>query len=299
MYHKFSGDFLQWIHTFLAIFETHSIQRSAELLHLSPSSVSYQIRRLESELKEILFERTSLGMTPTQEAIQLKENILPILDAIERLQNKNSRPLTGTLRIACGDWLSHELALHILHYRELHPSVVFVLEVVPFLTVQKLVERGMVDLGITIYREFPGSLRFVRLRSSSAWLYTAHGNPYLLPHSPSWEQICTLPFISLTLDGYVNPVLKTIPGIVQPQNILFSTSSFLLALELVKRGKGVCIAPPLTPFKNKKDYTLFNIDHIFSKGVLGFLMQRQRNFSHLGMSFIQFLKGQYTKEDYS
>ena len=295
MHRAFSGDFLQWIQTFLSVLDTCSIQRSATLLCLSPSAVSYQIRKLESELGYALFERTNTGMSPTHDALQLKKDILPILETLDRLLagETPTRRLEGTIRLTCLDRLAHELTLHILRFRELHPDVHFIMEPTSSNRVRQLVDSGMVDFGVTIYREFPGSIKFTELRPSSAFLYTPRGNPYLLPAVPSWEQICELPFIALTLDGYVNPILGSMPDMPQPENIVIAINNFILALQLVRWGAGVCIAPPLTPLENEKDYTIFNLDHIFAVGTLGIIRRKNKLPSSLAHAFFDFLRSAY------
>lgn len=297
MNHPFSGDFLQWIHTFLSVLETRSIQRSARRLCLSPSAVSYQIRKLETELGRVLFERTSTGMSATHEGIQLKNDVLPILDALARLRNGegDERRLEGTLHLTCLDRLAHELVFHILNFRNLHPDVHFILDATSSKHVYQHVDSGMVDFGLTIYREIPGTLQFTELRPSSAFLYTPKGNPYNLPLTPTWEQICTLPFISLTLDGYVNPILATMPDMPQPENVVIAINNFILALQLVKQGVGACIAPPLTPLEDADDYTIFNIDHIFAVGALGIISRKNKLLSSPARVFFDFLRDVYPR----
>ena len=297
MHHPFSGDFLQWIHTFLSVLETHSIQRSAQRLCLSPSAVSYQIRKLETELGRTLFERTSSGMTATHEGLQLRNDILPILDALDRLKlGKNAgNRLKGTIHITCLDRLAHELVFHILNFRRLHPEVHFILDATSSKNVHQLVVSGMMDFGLTIYREIPGFIQFTEFRPSSAFLYTPKGNPYDLPPVPTWQQICTLPFIALTLDGYVNPILATIPDLPQPKNVIIAINNFILAMQLVREGVGVCIAPPLTPLETEEDYTIFNIDHIFAIGRLGIISRKNKLRSSPAREFFDYLRVVYPR----
>lgn len=292
MQHPFSGDLLQWIHTFLSVLETRSIQRSAQRLCLSPSAVSYQIRKLETELNRTLFERTSTGMTATHEGMQLKNAVLPILDALDRLrQGENAeRPLEGTIYLTCLDRLAHELVFHILNFRRLHPDVHFSLDATSSKHVHQLVASGLADFGLTIYREVPGFIQFTELRRSSAFLYTPKGNPYKLPPRPDWKSICALPFIALTLDGYVNPILATMPDLPQPENVVIAINNFILALQLVRQGVGACIAPPLTPLESADDYTIFNIDHIFAIGTLGILSRRKKLLSSPARAFFDYLR---------
>lgn len=296
MYPTFSGDFLQWIHTFLSVLDTQSIQRSATLLCLSPSAVSHQIRKLENELGRSLFERTKTGMRPTQEATKLKDDMLPVLAALNNLlsgENSQHR-LEGTIRLACLDRLAHELVPNIIRFRKLYPDVEFTLDTTSSARMRQLMQSGMADFGLSIYRDMPGDMQFTTLRESSAFLFTPRGNPWNLPPKPSWEQICQLPFIALTLEGYVNPILASVTDMPQPQNIIIAINSFILALQLVRQGVGVCIAPPLTPFESEHDYSIFNIDHIFAVGKLGIISRKGKRLSRQAGAFFDFLRSAYT-----
>lgn len=57
---------LDEIEMLVVISESRSLSQAAERLHMSRSSLSQKIHRLESEYKTTLFERTSQGVTPTR-----------------------------------------------------------------------------------------------------------------------------------------------------------------------------------------------------------------------------------------
>lgn len=297
MQHPFSGDLLQWIYTFLSVMETRSIHRSAKRLYLSPSAVSYQIRKLETELGRTLFERTNAGMAVTHEGEQLKNDVLPILDALDRLRGENTeRSIEGIVHLTCLDKIADELVFHILNFRKIHPDVHFTLDATSSRHVHSLVSSGMADFGLSIYREVPGFIQFTKLRSSSAFLYTPKGNPYHLPPKPDWKKICALPIIALTLEGYVNPILATAPDMPQPENVIIAINNFMLALQLVRQGVGACIAPPLNPLETAEDYTIFNIDHIFAIGSLGIFSRRKKLLSSPARAFFNYLRIVYTEQ---
>lgn len=60
---------LQWLLTFRAVMEAGSFARAADLLHLTPSAISHQMRALEERLGKPLFLRRNRTVTPTEEAI--------------------------------------------------------------------------------------------------------------------------------------------------------------------------------------------------------------------------------------
>jgi DNA-binding transcriptional LysR family regulator len=95
----------KYIGTFVAAMEAGSFVRAAEQLHVTPSTVSYQIRQLEEWLGAPLFERAGRKVLPTALAERLLTicgrfiDELDILQAAARGRQGASRP---ALRIATG-----------------------------------------------------------------------------------------------------------------------------------------------------------------------------------------------------
>ncbi|MGL4812042.1 MAG: helix-turn-helix domain-containing protein, partial [Beijerinckiaceae bacterium] len=54
--------------TFRAVMEAGSFARAAELLHLTPSAVSHQMRALETRLGRTLFIRRNRSVFPNEDA---------------------------------------------------------------------------------------------------------------------------------------------------------------------------------------------------------------------------------------
>ncbi len=290
-----SGDFLQWLRTFILVAETESIHRAAGGLCISPSAVSHQIRKLEQDLDLTLFDRKNKGMRLTHEGVQFKDKSVPILEAVEKLRTEklHQPALRGQIRLSCISRHVYHLMPDILAFKELHPEVRFSVDSITTQRSMQRLEQGAVDMAILVYSGMPGHLVFTPLRPSSAYLYTPPGNPYKLPEKPSWDQICELPFIALTLEGYVNPVVPVLPELRQPKDVLLAVNDFVLALQLVRGGIGVCIAPPITRFESPGDYTLFNIDHVFPIGTFGLLTRRDGYLSIQARAFMEYLKRQY------
>lgn len=95
----------KYIDTFVAAVEAGSFVRAAEQLHVTPSTVSYQIRHLEEWIGAPLFERASRRVHPTALGEQLFALCGRFIDEIGTLRTAVSgragaaRP---TLRIATG-----------------------------------------------------------------------------------------------------------------------------------------------------------------------------------------------------
>lgn len=69
--------------TFLAVYSEGNFSVSAERLHITQSAVSHRIKRLESELGIVLFERSPHHVFVTEEGAKLASEIEPAFKALE------------------------------------------------------------------------------------------------------------------------------------------------------------------------------------------------------------------------
>ena len=81
----------------VAVAETGSVTRAAEVLHLVQPAVSRQVKLLEDELGAPLFERTRQGMRLTDDGQILLEHARRALSELERARAE-IRPVSGELR---------------------------------------------------------------------------------------------------------------------------------------------------------------------------------------------------------
>lgn len=86
---------------FCKVYEYSSIRKSAELLHLSPGSVSKSIKQLEFELGDILFVAEGRGIRATDFAHSLYPKAIDILQNIAALRFKEEK--SKQIKIAAGE----------------------------------------------------------------------------------------------------------------------------------------------------------------------------------------------------
>ena len=79
---------LYQLKSFVTIAREGNLTRAAEVLHLSQSALSSQLKLLEEELGLRLFERTARGMRLTERGESLLENAHDVLDAAGRLRER-------------------------------------------------------------------------------------------------------------------------------------------------------------------------------------------------------------------
>ncbi|SFR99687.1 LysR family transcriptional regulator, regulator for metE and metH [Mitsuaria sp. PDC51] len=104
---------LRHLRTLLALREAGNLSRAAQLLNLTQSALSHQLKGLEDHYGTELFERKSSPLSfgvAGQRLLKLAELVLPQIDEADRDMRKLVEGSAGQLRIAvechtCFDWL--------------------------------------------------------------------------------------------------------------------------------------------------------------------------------------------------
>lgn len=92
---------LRQIRSFVAIFEEGGFSRAADRLHATQPGLSAQMKQLESELGDILFERSVEGVTPTPAGQHFYKHALTILHEVHMAQQdlrEMRGEISGTIR---------------------------------------------------------------------------------------------------------------------------------------------------------------------------------------------------------
>jgi LysR family transcriptional regulator, nitrogen assimilation regulatory protein len=164
----------------LAVAETGSVTRAAEVLHLVQPAVSRQIKLLEDELGAPLFERTRQGMRLTDDGQVLLDHARRALNELERARAE-IRPLSGELRGLVTLGLSPSIAEPIAEalMRRLaaeHPAVQLRLSVGYTRHLADWLDAADIDLAV-IYEVRPSSAVEVRpLLDEALWVVGPPGS---------------------------------------------------------------------------------------------------------------------------
>ena len=143
---------LRHLRYFAALADELSFTRAAEKVHVTQSTLSHQIKQLETELGHRLFEREGKRVIMTEAGEGLLANVTKILREIDesvRTVRGVGNAVTGVLRIASTPTFSASLLPHCFKmFIAKHPGVRVVLTETLAGQVEKLVEDGVIDLGI-------------------------------------------------------------------------------------------------------------------------------------------------------
>ncbi|WP_061133336.1 LysR family transcriptional regulator [Caballeronia fortuita] len=94
---------LKQIQYFIALFEEGTVTRAARRLHIAQPALSMQIAKLETELRQTLFQRGPHGMAPTEAARLMYRLYTPIMRDIDHArENLRRRDVIVTGRVSLG-----------------------------------------------------------------------------------------------------------------------------------------------------------------------------------------------------
>ena len=105
---------LEWLRTFIAVYQSGTTTAAAELLNKTQPGVSNHIAALESAVGAKLFDRTARRMLPTEKGKELYSWLIEPMEKLDLIENrlKNfSRPVMPVVRIGSPIEYFHFLAL--------------------------------------------------------------------------------------------------------------------------------------------------------------------------------------------
>ncbi|WP_288107643.1 LysR family transcriptional regulator [Limnobacter sp.] len=261
---------LRHLRTLLAIDQTGGLSRAADLLHLTQSAVSHQIKALEDHFDDALLNRSAGGtrFTPLgMQLLTLARQVLPEVDRVELNIQKMRVGGSGPLRIAvechtCFDWLMPSMDV----YRERWPEVE--LDIVSGFHADPvgLLHRGEAELAIVSEAHAEQGVAFEPLFAYEIVGVVANesplaAKPWLEPADFADEVLITYPVPDDMLD-----VLRHFlhPANVRPHRRSSELTVALLQLVASKRGVSALPRWAVKPYVDRQYVTQLKLG---SKGL--------------------------------
>ena len=136
------------LRAFVAVAECSGFRRAAERLHLTQSTVSQQIKRLELEAGRALFRRTTRAVALTDDGEMLLGDARRLLQLEEAARRRLTAPrLSGVVRLgAVEEVAGNSLPPALGRFARVHPSVVLEVLVGVSAELIKQLDRGRLDV---------------------------------------------------------------------------------------------------------------------------------------------------------
>ena len=158
------------LRSFVAVAQAKSFSRAAERVHLSQSTVSQQIRRLEDIVGKSLFERDTRTVTLTRDGEALQNYAARILELMsEAVEHFRAPALSGRVRLGLSeDFASAGLTAALVSFLRRNPEVELMIEIGMSGDLFRQLDEGRYDLVLA--KRLHGSRRGSVVRSEPlAW----------------------------------------------------------------------------------------------------------------------------------
>lgn len=249
---------LKNLNTFIHVAELNSFTKAAEVLGYSQSTISFQIKQLESELNVQLFERinhtialTEKGKEVLNYAHQMKKLIQEIKETMQTEQE-----IKGNVRLAMADSLCNSLfSDNFLDFRKQHPGIS--LKIIPAGTEEmfRLINHNEVDAILTLDNHiYNTEYKIVKEEKVGVHFVAGANSSLAQSKSISIPELIQYPFI-LTEKGMsyrrlMDEKLAEISLEIQPVLEIGSTS---LICSLIEQGAGISFLPDYVTAKSIAD----------------------------------------------
>lgn len=141
---------IESMRTFLTVVELSSIRRAADQLDLTPSAVSWKIKRLEQRVGKPLLIRDGHDLRPTHEGRVVLEDAPTIIQAHDRMVSRLAYPeFTGLIKVGSNEEVGADRIAGILgRFQQTFPGsrVEFVVNQSRLL--RPLIEGGRIDVAV-------------------------------------------------------------------------------------------------------------------------------------------------------
>src|SRR5579862_6405695 len=138
------------LRVFLAVAQERSFSRAAGKVHLTQPAVSQTVRRLERDLGEELFDRSSKSGSLTDAGKMLRnyaERLVRLAEETESAMRELRDLRRGRVLVGANEAAVHTLLPLIGRFRQRHPAIAIDVRRVPARQIAVEVAQGSLDFG--------------------------------------------------------------------------------------------------------------------------------------------------------
>ena len=187
---------------FLAVAEARSFTRAAESLRISQPTLSHQIRKLETDLGAVLFERAAREVTLTSAGATFKpfcDRVMKEADAGVLAVSELNGLMRGTLRMAVfHSFANSRLGPVFAQFALLYPGVRVEARLVSRVEMERELIAGNFDLAIAYVSENTQNIVAEKLFGEELVLVTGSHNRLVPERRVPMRRLADLPLVLLT-----------------------------------------------------------------------------------------------------
>ena len=288
------------LETFLAVAEERSFSRAAARLHRTQPAVSQAIAKLETELGEVLLDRSSRDGTLTDAGEVLREYAQKLLN----LRSEAKSALTelrelhrGRLNIAANEYTCLYLLPLLDEYRRQNPQIKVAVQRSLASRIPDEVLIHSVEIGVLSFRPEDAQVESVVVYKDELSLVMNPDHPLAKVGEVSIRQLGPLNFIAHNISS---PQRQKVIQAFRRHKTTLKMGVELPSLEAIKRfvamGNGVALVPGLTVQTEIASGALVRvrIKELQIERKLRLVYRKQANLSHAALAFLKIVEGYAT-----
>jgi DNA-binding transcriptional LysR family regulator len=280
----------------VAVAREQSFSRAAQALHRTQPAVSQAIRRLESEIGEPLFDRSSKDGTLTaagrvlhdfgQQMLNLRQSAQAAVKELKDLQR-------GKLSLGANEYTVMYLLPVIPVFRARHPHIkVEVKRSLASRIPAEILGRD-VEIGIVSYKPSDATIASVSVMTDELALIVSPEHPLAKRDTVSVRELGAESFIAHNVASpYRERVVRTFEKYRTPLNISMEMPTLEAIKRLVEQGMGVALVPRLTarPEIARQKVVALTVREMRLERSIHLIYRKGATLSHAARAFLRVAK---------
>ncbi len=284
------------LETFLAVAEERSFSRAAARLHRTQPAVSQAVAKLETELGEILLERSSRDGTLTAAGEVLREYALKLLN----LRNDAATALTelrelhrGRLNLAANEYTCLYLLPLLDEYRRQNPRIKVAVQRALASRIPDEVLMHAVEIGVLSFKPDDPQVQSIVVYRDELSFVVNPKHPLARAREVSIRQLGEQSFIAHNIPSpQRQKVIQTFRRHRTPLTMNVELPSLEAIKRFVEMGNGVALVPGLTVKNELASGSLVRI-HVPELGIerkLRLVYRKHASLSHAAVAFLKIVE---------
>ena len=287
----------------VAVANEQSFSRAAQALHRTQPAVSQAIRRLESELGEPLFDRSSKDGTLTAAGrvlFDFAEQMLNLRHGAHRAIKELKDLQQGKLALSANEYTVMYLLPVLAVFRARHPHIkVEVKRSLASRIASEVLGRG-VEIGVVSFRPADQAITSIPVVMDELALIVAPGHPLAAKETVSVRELGAESFIAHNVASpYRERVVHTFAKHKTPLNISMEMPTLEAIKRLVEREMGVALVPRLTAEAEiaRGQVVALTVREMRFERRLQLIYRKGATLSHAARAFLRVAKGTRSAAD--
>jgi DNA-binding transcriptional LysR family regulator len=279
--------------TFLAVAEERSFSRAAARLHRTQPAVSQAISKLESELGEVLFDRSSRDGTLTDAGEVLRDYASKLLN----LRMEAAGALTelrelhrGRLNLAANEYTCLYLLPLLDEFRRRNPRIKVAVQRALASRIADEVLMHSVEFGVLSFRPDDAQVRSMVVYRDELMLVVNPKHPLATEGAVSIRQLGTQNFVAHNIPSpQRQKVIQAFKRHKTPLQMGVELPSMEAIKRFVEMGNGVALVPGLTVRTELASGALVRVRvrELQIERKLRLVYRRQASLSHAAIAFLK------------